>query len=78
MQDNNISFSSIGNTLYNAVQNKETALKTLMQTVGSNPTTTDLLTMQSAMNEWSMSIQLNSTMVKEYSDALKGIVQKIG
>ncbi|MEC4720713.1 EscF/YscF/HrpA family type III secretion system needle major subunit [Noviherbaspirillum sp. CPCC 100848] len=74
----NISFQSIGTSLYNAVQTKEASLNTLMQTVGREPTTTDLLKMQSAMNEWSMSIQLNSAMVKEYSDALKGIVQKIG
>lgn len=72
-----ISFASLGNTLYNAVQTKETALKTKIDSVGANPTTVDLLSMQSAMNEWSMSIQLNSTMVKEFSDALKGIVQKI-
>jgi type III secretion protein F len=38
----------------------------------------DLLQMQYGLQKWSMTMQLQSTMVKDVGDALKGIVQKMG
>jgi type III secretion protein F len=39
---------------------------------------TEMLQMQMNMQKWTMTMQMQSTLVKEFGDALKGIVQKMG
>jgi hypothetical protein len=38
----------------------------------------DLLQMQRAMSEWSLAVTTISTVMKEMSDTLKGVIQKLG
>lgn len=40
------------------------------------PSTIDMLTMQQQVQQWSMLVQVVSTIYKEVTDALKGVVQK--
>ena len=42
------------------------------------PTSADLMKMQEAMQKWSMTIQMQSNMIQELNDALKGIIGKMG
>jgi len=73
-----VTFDTINSTLYNVVQTKEQDLRTQISALGPSPTTADLLNMQSQLQQWTMLVQVQSTVVKELSDALKGIVQKSG
>lgn len=73
-----ISFSSINQTLHTVAQKMETNLANTLQDISSkeDPTTADMVKMQQEMQQWTLMIQTQSTMVKELGDTLKGIVQK--
>jgi len=48
------------------------------QTAGTDVSTTTMLELQSMTQKWSLLTQIQSTLVKEVSDAMKGVVQKAG
>jgi type III secretion protein F len=75
---NGLSFSEIANQVGALSSAEETNLQNSINAVNANtsPTTADLLTLQSQMQEWSMAIELQSTLVKTASDTMKGIIQK--
>ena len=73
-----LTFDYINNSIANVVQTKETELKNLIGAMGANPTTADLLSMQQQVQQWTLTTSVQSTVVKEVADALKGIVQKAG
>ena len=61
-----------------ALTTRESTLRTAIQTVQSkeSPSTVDMLDLQQQVQQWSMMIQVVSTLYKEVTDALKGVVQK--
>ncbi|WP_142848259.1 EscF/YscF/HrpA family type III secretion system needle major subunit [Telmatospirillum sp. J64-1] len=72
-----LTFDTINQTIGRTMQVRQDELASFTQSM--NPeSTTDLLRMQQMMQEWTMVTQLQSTMVKEIGDALKGIIQKSG
>ena len=73
-----LTFDYINSTIFNVVQNREQALLTQIGSLGNNPTTADLLSMQQQLQQWTMTTQIQSTITKEVGDALKGIIQKAG
>lgn len=73
-----ITIDYINNTVAVAVGNKEAALRTSISQMGDSPSTGDLLGLQQAVTQWTMMTQIQSTLVKEISDACKGIIQKSG
>lgn len=73
-----INFDFINNSISKVVQSREAELKTQISALGANPTTSDLLNMQQQLQQWTMTTQIQSTLVKEISDAMKGIIQKAG
>jgi type III secretion protein F len=73
-----LTFDYINTTIYNVVQNREQELATQLGALGNSPTTADLLKMQQQIQQWTMMTSLQSTVVKEVGDALKGIIQKAG
>jgi type III secretion protein F len=73
-----LSFDFVGSSVATVVQTKETELRTLIGSLGPNPTTADLLGMQQQLQQWTLMTNVQSTVVKEIADALKGIVQKAG
>lgn len=75
---NNLTFDYLNNSIGNVLQNKENDLRTLIGSLGPNPTSADLLAMQQQVQQWTLITQIQSTVVKEVADALKGIVQKTG
>ena len=63
----------------NALALREKDLQASLQSVTSKPegpSTIDMLSMQQQVQQWSMLVQVVSTIYKEVTDALKGVVQK--
>ncbi len=73
-----LSFDFLNNSIAKVVQGKEGDLRTLISSLGDNPTTADLLSLQQQVQQWTLTTQVQSTVIKEVADALKGIVQKAG
>ncbi|MBW7899907.1 MAG: type III secretion protein [Rhodocyclaceae bacterium] len=71
-----LTFDYINNSIATVVQSRESALLTQIGNLGESPTTADLLAMQQQVQQWTMTTQIQSTLVKEISDALKSIIQK--
>ena len=61
-----------------ALTTRESTLRTAIQTVQSkdSPSTVDMLDLQQQVQQWTTMIQVVSTLYKEVTDALKGVVQK--
>ena len=66
----------LNDTVMKSIERQEQDLKTNIQKSGDNPTTADLLVLQQGLQKWSMTVQIQSTLVKELGDAMKGIIQK--
>lgn len=73
-----LTFDYINNSVANAVRSKESQLLDQIGKLGEAPTTTDLLNLQQQIQQWTMMTQIQSTLVKEISDAMKGVIQKAG
>lgn len=73
-----LTFEYLGNTVANAVKKKEDDVLSTISKMGENPSTGDLLMMQQRVQQWTMMVQIQSTLVKEVSDAMKGVIQKAG
>jgi type III secretion protein F len=72
-----VNFSNLASTIGSKTDKVGQDLANL-QATGDTTSTSDMLKMQQKMQEWSMLTQLQSTIIKELGDALKGIVQKSG
>jgi type III secretion protein F len=73
-----LTFDYINTSVATAVRSKEADLMTQISKLGTDPTTTDLLVLQQQIQQWTMMTQVQSTLVKEISDAMKGVIQKAG
>ncbi len=74
-----VTFDYINTTVGTVVTNAEQALKTRAAALNSaNVSQTELLMLQQEVSKWSLMTQIQSTLVKEVSDAMKGIIQKAG
>jgi hypothetical protein len=73
-----ISFGTINTTLNQLVGNAETSLNTLLTTVSqkADPSTTDMLSLQQGLENWTTMLEASSTATKDFYDALKSTVQK--
>jgi len=71
-----LNFDTISDTLSTALQSSESAIGTLITTAGASGSTTDLLNLQVAIQKWTLVSTVQSTVVKDLGDSLKGIIQK--
>jgi type III secretion protein F len=74
-----LSVDYINQTGLKALQTNEIKLRNAIKTVADKPegpNATDMLELQQQVQQWSMMIQVVSTLTKEVTDALKGVVQK--
>lgn len=71
-----ITFDSINASLSQVRSRREAELQNTISNMGENPTTADLLNMQQQIQQWTMFTQIQSTIVKEVADAMKGVIQK--
>jgi type III secretion protein F len=79
MNMGSLSFDSINTTVASAVSATEVKLQARVAGMDpANVSPTDLLLLQQDVSKWSMMTQVQSTLVKELSDTMKGIIQKAG
>ena len=73
-----ITFGSISSTVGQAVQTDEGGLQSELTKVSqeSDPTPDELMQIQVGIQQWTLMVQVESTVDKELGDALKGVIQK--
>jgi type III secretion protein F len=71
-----LSFNSVSNTMQPFMDKTESDLRVVLATGGDS--TSDLLAMQQAVTKWTLTIQMQTTIIKELGDAMKGVIQKSG
>ncbi|GAB2735002.1 hypothetical protein GCM10027019_13060 [Melaminivora jejuensis] len=73
---NGINFDTISSTLGVVGTRRESELRDMIAGLKENASTLDLLKLQQQMQQWTMFTQIQSTVVKEVADAMKGVIQK--
>ncbi len=71
-----ITFNSINNSISQVTSRREADLQNTINSLGDSPSTADLLGLQQQVQQWTMFTQIQSTIVKEVSEAMKGVIQK--
>lgn len=71
-----INFDFINSSVAQVTTRREAALKDTISSLGDSPSTGAMLNMQQEIQQWTMFTQIQSTIVKEVSDAMKGVIQK--
>ena len=74
----NFTLGTIFSSLMPNMMRKEKALQAEVKAKGDDPeiSAPDLIMLQSKLHEWTLLANLNSNIIKELGDTLKGIVQK--
>jgi type III secretion protein F len=77
-----LNFTNVNNTVYSAIQTQETQLNQTMQNISSSSNNgtvsqAQMLELQQQINQWSMLVQIQSTIIKSISDSLKGVIQNV-
>ncbi len=75
-KQSSFTLDAVYSTLMPRMKGTESSLNQLVNSMGPDPSTMDLLKLQGKMQEWTLAAQLNSSLIKELGDAMKGIVQK--
>jgi type III secretion protein F len=71
-----ITFDSINASITQVTSRRELDLKKTISGLGDAPSTGELLALQQQVQQWTMFTQIQSTIVKEVSEAMKGVIQK--
>ena len=71
-----ITFNSINNSISQVTSRREADLQNTINNLGDSPSTGDLLGLLQQVQQWTMFTQIQSTIVKEVSEAMKGVIQK--
>jgi len=73
-----VNFSSIGGQLAKNTDAAGTSLTNRMTNNLDSSNPTHMMDVMRQMNNWSLAVNLESSVVKMIADTLKGVVQKIG
>lgn len=76
-----ISMTFVNNTVLQAYRNREADLRnsiTALQSKGSEVSNLDLIALQQEVAQWTLFTQIQSSLTKEITDAMKGVIQKAG
>lgn len=75
-----LNFNALNDTIYNSIRSQESKLRSTISSISTdadgNISQTDLLKLQQQTQQWTMMIELQSTITKQISDSLKGVIQK--
>jgi type III secretion protein F len=71
-----INFADVADKMSAAVSNLDGQIRTILDG-GADLDTVEMMNLQSKLTEWSLAINMQSTMIKTLGDALRGILQKI-
>jgi len=70
------SLDDVSQKVGQVIRRNEGDLRSTLYSANKETSATDLLNMQLKLQSWSISVQMQSSIVKELGDALKGVVQK--
>jgi type III secretion protein F len=73
-----LSLDYINNIGMSALSTKEQALRATFGDTSQELSTVKMLELQSQVQQWSLLTSIQSTLAKEVSDAMKGVIQKSG
>lgn len=73
-----ITFDFINSSVGQATSKDEAMLRETLLNIGDNPSAADMLMLQQRIQQWTMFMQIQSTIIKEVADAMKGVIQKAG
>jgi len=73
-----VTFGMINSTLNQMVQSADSSLSTQLTTISqkANPSSTDMLSLQQALENYTVVIEASATTTKDFYDALKEVIQK--
>lgn len=74
-----ISMSFVNSTVLQAYQAREQDLRTSiteLQAKGADVSNLDLISLQQEIAQWTLFTQIQSSLTKEITDAMKGVIQK--
>lgn len=73
-----LTFNDISSSMGKASASVETSLRNKITSIqnSDNVTSADMLSLQADMQQWTMLTQIQSTVVKELGDTMKGVIQK--
>ena len=75
-----LNFNSVNNKIYDSIRSQESNLQTTLSNLRTNAdgsvSQADMLKMQQQVQQWTMLIEIQSTITKQIADSLKGVIQK--
>ncbi len=75
-----LNFNSVNSTIYDSIRSQESNLQTTLSNLRTNAdgsvSQADMLKMQEQVQQWTMLIEIQSTITKQIADSLKGVIQK--
>lgn len=75
-----LNFNSVNSTIYDSIRSQESNLHTTLSNLRTNAdgsvSQADMLKMQQQVQQWTMLIEIQSTITKQIADSLKGVIQK--
>lgn len=79
-QTGGINIQDLKGPIENSINTLESQLMDVLNTLNSNPTPSqkDLLSIQTMLQLWTASIQMESSIVKVYGDTMKQLVNNMG
>ncbi|WP_313625282.1 EscF/YscF/HrpA family type III secretion system needle major subunit [Achromobacter sp.] len=75
-----LNFNSVNSTIYDSIRTQETNLQSTLASMQTNAdgsvSQAQMLQMQQQIQQWTMMIDIQSTITKQIADSLKGVIQK--
>lgn len=74
-----LSLDHVNRTVYQGLRTQEARLRDTLAAIGNADGTvdqTDMLRMQQEVQQWSMLVEIQSTITKQISDSIKSVIQK--
>lgn len=75
-----MNFNALNDTIYSSIRSQETKLRSTISSISTdadgNISQTDLLKLQQQTQQWTIMIELQSTITKQIADSIKGVIQK--
>lgn len=75
-----LSFNTVNSTIYDSIRTQESNLQSTLANMNTNAdgsvSQAQMLQMQQQIQQWTMMIDIQSTITKQIADSLKGVIQK--
>lgn len=75
-----LNFNNVNSTVYESIRSQETNLRQTLSTISTdadgNVSQADMLAMQQQISQWTMMVEVQSTISKSIADSLKSVIQK--